>query len=183
MESRGNDVSCSAGGVNKFASTLHWGPSWDNNKWDLTHGEYTHTEALSNAYHVYGLLWTPDRLITYIDTEDNVVLDVDMKTQSMWEKGGFNPNLDNPWRDQPNNAPFNQEFYLIFNVAVGGTNSYFPDNQCGKTWSNTSPVASNDFWNSHGAWYPTWNYPATNQAAMKIDSVKVWSLDGTETYI
>jgi len=71
---------------------------------------------------------------------------------------------------------------LIFNVAVGGTNSYFPDGQCGKTWTNTSPTASNDFWNSHGAWYPTWNYPATNQAAMKIDSVKVWSLDGTETY-
>jgi beta-glucanase (GH16 family) len=28
MESRGNDASYSSGGVNKFASTLHWGPDW-----------------------------------------------------------------------------------------------------------------------------------------------------------
>lgn len=28
MESRGNDASYASGGVNKFASTLHWGPDW-----------------------------------------------------------------------------------------------------------------------------------------------------------
>ena len=33
------------------------------------------------------------------------------------------------WRGQPNNAPFDQNFYLILNVAVGGTNGYFPDGE------------------------------------------------------
>ena len=125
--------------------------------------------------HVYGLIWTEDRIQTYFDSPDNVILDVDTKTQSFWEKGGFEG--DNPWKGEPNNAPFNREFYLILNVAVGGTNGYFPDGECGKTWSDLSPTAVNDFWNSWGTWYKTWNYPETNDAALKVDSIKVWSLD------
>lgn len=69
------------------------------------------------------------------------------------------------------------------NVAVGGTNGYFPEGQCEKPWSNTSPSSVNEFYNAKSAWYPTWNYPATNDSAMKIDSVKVWSLDGAETFL
>ena len=45
--------------------------------------------------HTYGLIWTEDRIQTYFDTPENVVLDVDTKTQSFWEKGGFTGN--NPW--------------------------------------------------------------------------------------
>jgi len=71
----------------------------------LTHAEYKHTESLSNDMHVYGLLWTPERLITYIDDESNVVLDVDMSSESFWEKGGFSGL--SPWRNEPNSAPFN----------------------------------------------------------------------------
>jgi beta-glucanase (GH16 family) len=181
MESRGNDVSCSAGGNDHFGSTLHWGPSWDNNRYDLTTKQYKHTESLANDFHIYGLLWTPDRIMTYLDTEDNVVLDVDTSSQSFWEKGGFK--IDNPWVGEPNNAPFNRDFYLIMNVAVGGTNAYFPDGQCGKPWTNTDSRSANTFWNTKDQWYPTWNYPATHQSAMKIDSVKVWSLDSTESFL
>ena len=176
MESRGNDPSCGAGGSDTFASTLHWGPAWDQNRYELTHSEYKHSESLANGMHVYGLVWTPDRLFTYIDDESNVVLDVDMSTESFWEKGGFS-GVDNPWKGAAKNAPFDQEFYLILNVAVGGTNGYFPDGQCGKPWADASTTASNDFYNTRGAWYPSWNYPASNDSAMKIDSVKVWSLD------
>ena len=181
MESRGNSPSCSVGGSDTFASTLHWGPAWDQNKYELTHAEYKHSESLGDGFHTYGLLWTADRLITYIDTEDNVVLDVDMSTQSFWERGGFS-GVDNPWKGADINAPFDQEFYLIFNVAVGGVNGYFPDGQCGKPWSDTSAQASNVFYNTKSQWYPSWNYPASNDAAMKIDSVKVWSLDETEIF-
>lgn len=98
--------------------------------------------------------------MTYIDSEDNVVLDVDTSSQSFWEKGGFK--TDNPWVGEPANAPFNRDFYLIFNVAVGGTNAYFPDGQCGKTWTNNDSRSANTFWNTNGVWYPTWNYPATH---------------------
>ena len=157
-------------------STLHWGPSWLYNRHDLTHASYKHTESLGDSFHTYGLLWTADRMITYIDSEDNVVLDVDTSSQSFWEKGTFDPNLDNPWVNESPNAPFNRDFHLILNVAVGST-MYFTDNECGKTWSNWDPLAINTFWETNDAWYPSWNYPATNQSAMKIDSVKVWSFD------
>jgi hypothetical protein len=76
--------------------------------------------------HTYGMVWTEDRLFTYIDDESNIVLDVNMSDASFWEKGGWT-NRDNPWKGRGKNAPFDKEFYLIFNVAVGGTNSYFPD--------------------------------------------------------
>jgi len=41
---------------------------------------------------------------------------------------------------------------LILNVAVGGTNSYFPDGQCGKPWTNADPKAVNTFWDNKSQW-------------------------------
>jgi len=41
---------------------------------------------------------------------------------------------------------------LILNVAVGGTNAYFPDGQCGKPWTNADPHAVNTFWDNKGQW-------------------------------
>ena len=152
MESRGNAGSC-PGGSNTFASTLHWGPAWDANGYEHTHTEHTHSEDLSEDFHIYGLLWTKDRIQTYIDTPDNIVLDVDTSSQSFWDLGGWT-NRDNPWAHEKEiNAPFNQNYYLIMNVAVGGTNGYFPDGQCGKPWSDLSPTSVNDFWNTHATWY------------------------------
>ena len=58
MESRGNDASCSAGGNDKFASTLHWGPNYDANRYDLTTEQYTHLESLADDFHTYGLIWS-----------------------------------------------------------------------------------------------------------------------------
>ena len=52
------------------------------------------------------------------------------------------------------------------NVAVGGTGGYFPDGDCGKPWSDKDSHAVNAFYNAKDQWYPTWNYPATPDAAM-----------------
>lgn len=69
--------------------------------------------------------WTKDYIKTFIDKKE--VLNVDT-TQDMFKFGEFDENLSNPWKyDGEPNAPFNQEYYLIFNVAVGGVAGYFPD--------------------------------------------------------
>lgn len=60
---------------------------------------------------------------------------------------------------------------------MGGVQGYFEEGKCGKPWSNMGNNASFDFYQAKGAWWETWNYPATNDAAMKIDWVKVWSID------
>lgn len=119
--------------------------------------------------------WTEDGLFTYIDSVENKVLEVDFTQESFWSRGGFSGY--NPWQDQPNAAPFNQDFYLILNVAAGGTNGYFADNSCSKPWSNSGGTAANDFYDAKDSWYPSWNYPASNDAAMKVKSVKVWSFE------
>jgi len=46
--------------------------------------------------------------------------------------------LQNPWKYRPNSAPFDQPFYLILNVAVGGTNGWFPDGAGNKPWLDGS---------------------------------------------
>lgn len=78
--------------------------------------------------------------------------------------------LDNPWDGRGDNAPFDQRFYLIINLAVGGTNGFFPDGLGdGKPWSNTDPHAANDFWAGVKQWGPTWSSPS-----LQVDSVRVW---------
>ena len=65
------------------------------------------------------------RRYTYIDedTPAGRLLDVPIN-ETFWERGGWAANaaLDNPWAGRGANAPFDQRFYLIINVAVGGVN-------------------------------------------------------------
>lgn len=62
---------------------------------------------------------------TYVDDEHNRVMSVDFG-QSFWDFGEFGnlPGVSNPWAGRPNAAPFDQGFYLIVNVAVGGFETY-----------------------------------------------------------
>jgi hypothetical protein len=172
MESRGNNASYPAGGVNTFSSTLHWGTYWNENRYAKTHAsKKADSGDYSEGFHIYGLIWNETYIGTYLDEPSNVVLSVPI-TESFWDKGGFaEKNYSNPWASRGDNAPFDRKFYLIVNVAIGGTNGYFPDNVGGKPWLNTSPHAVNEFWDDRDAWLDTWN---GDDAAMKIDSVKVW---------
>ncbi|KAJ3329147.1 hypothetical protein HDU76_008519 [Blyttiomyces sp. JEL0837] len=113
-------------------------------------------------------IWTPDYIQTYIDDPSNVVLNVTLS--DFWGKGGFESSINNPWAGGCDQAPFDQEFYLVMNVAVGGTNGYFPG---GAPWSNTSPHAPLDFWKARDTWQKTW---AGEDVVMKIDKVTVWEL-------
>ena len=169
MESRGNPPSYAPGGSDTFGSTLHWGPSWDQDIWGKTHA-IKKTSDLTADFHIYGFVWNETYMGTYLDTEDNRVLQFPI-TESFWKLGGWpSPPWNNPWEGAEVNAPFDREFFLIINVACGGTNGYFPDG-FGKPYSDSDPHAINAFWNAHGTWFPTWTQP------MSIDSVKVWSYD------
>jgi hypothetical protein len=119
---------------------------------------------------------------SYIDDDETgIVLNVKLN-MSFWERGGWGANgtgIDNPWQDSPNPylAPFDQRMYLILNVAVGGTNGYFPDGVGNKPWTDTSGNAMNEFWSAVGQWYPTWTQAG---ADMVVDSVRVWQTPGTD---
>lgn len=95
-----------------------------------------------------------------------------------WGQGDFPPvdntngtKLDDPWSQTGRDAtPFDQNFFLILNVAIGGTNGWFPDGSNGKPWVDTSPVARKEFWDARNQWYPTWQ----KNGEMVVDSVKMW---------
>lgn len=170
MESRGNTAGPGFSGRESFGSTLHWGPDVNGNKYPLTNQEYKSPKGdLSDDFHTYGLEWTKDSIKTYIDDPSNVILNVPL--QDFFEKGNYPAGTDNPWKNAAPGAPFDQEFYLVMNVAVGGVASYFPDFP-GKPWSNQSPTAARDFWQNRDSWLKTW--PNDNTRALAIDSVKMW---------
>lgn len=80
-----------------------------------------------------------------------------------------------PWSQTGNpSTPFDKPFYLILNVAVGGTNGWFQDGLQSKPWVDLSPSAKSDFWKARDDWYPTWK----DSSALKIKSVKMWQQTG-----
>lgn len=157
FEAKGDVVRSGTRGRDFFGSTLHWGTSPNTNRWYLTHNSKQCDGCdYSQDFRVYGLEWTSDYIKTYLDTPDNVVFYQSLK--DMFSLGGFPaPNI---WPNQA--APFDQEFYLILNLAVGGTNGYF----------DKSYGSHLDFWKARSQWEPTWGQG--NDRAFAVDSVKMW---------
>lgn len=181
IESRGNNWTYPQGGNNIVSSTLHWGPDAANDGWyqNNVKREALHT-TYSAGFHTFGLEWTPKYLFTYIDTRLLQVSYVDFN-KPFWSKGNFPPadsngtRLVDPWGQTGRDAtPFDQPFYLILNVAVGGTNGWFEDGVEGKPWVDASPTAPHDFWNARDQWYPTWQ----QNGQMTVKSVKMEQMSG-----
>lgn len=50
--------------------------------------------------------------------------------EGFWAKGDFEkrfPGVENPWNGADASAPYDQKFYVVMNVAVGGVSGFFPD--------------------------------------------------------
>lgn len=174
VESRGNGPEYPGGGYDKVASTLHWGPSYEYNRFEMTHAEYALPagRTFGDEFHVFTLDWTPEGIKTYVD--DDLVLDVPLN--DMFKKGKFPAWIDNLWEGS-NAAPFDQEFYLIMNVAVGGTAGFFPDGVGNKPWSDKSEHAVNEFYAAKDDWYPTWGPESGLDRALAVDYIRVYKHD------
>ncbi|TKY84696.1 hypothetical protein EX895_006598 [Sporisorium graminicola] len=179
VESKGNLVeSRSDRFQNSVASTLHWGPSPATDRWGLTTSNFTvPRDYFTEEFHTFGLDWTPTSLTTWVDKPSRHIMKLDMNrdffafsklSHLLWNGTA----IQDPWNGKKG-APFDQKFYLILNVAVGGTNGYFSDGDRNKPWQNagTNPVA--DFWAARSRWLPTWPTDPKKRG-MAIDSVKMW---------
>jgi len=98
----------------------------------------------------------------------------------MWKRGQFGEFLANqsalfdPWSQTGmRHTPFDQKFYLILNVAVGGTNGFFKDGVGNKPWGDGSLTAPKQFWDANRLWLPTWGEGA--ERGMTVKSVKMFS--------
>jgi hypothetical protein len=97
----------------------------------------------------------------------------------MWDHGKFGEAivnksaLNDPWSQTGrHNTPFDQPFYLILNVAVGGTNGFFKDGVADKPWGDQSLTAPREFWSAADQWLPTWG--EGNTRGLTVQSVRMW---------
>ncbi|KAG5670659.1 hypothetical protein PVAND_000907 [Polypedilum vanderplanki] len=169
-------------GVGEVGSTLHYGPVWNLNGYPYANFLKHSTVGFNEDFHVYRLGWTSNVLEFSVDNEIigsiNITADGDF-----WTRGRFDerePGRENPWKRNSKIAPFDQEFYIIMNLAVGGTNGYFPDNLRNegseKPWLNTSPQALTDFWNGREGWLPTWNLGVDDSSHLQVDYVRIYAV-------
>ena len=182
MESRGNNWTYPQGGNDVMSSALHWGPDSDNDGWWRTNNKRgaLHT-TYSDGFNTFGLEWSQKYLFTYVNSRLLQVTYTNF-AKPFWERGNF-PNfnsdgerIEDPWSATGRKeAPFDQKFFLILNVAVGSQNGWFQDAP-GKPWRDRSDNAAKDFWTKRNEWYPTWTQPQ-----MEISKVVMWQqCDGNE---
>ena len=93
-------VNLGGSGGNEIHGTIHYGGEWPNNQWSGS--DYVVSSSAQDEFHTYAVEWDSGEIRWYVD-------DVLYAMQNNWSStGGAFP------------APFDEPFYIIFNVAVGG---------------------------------------------------------------
>ncbi|KAH7103335.1 concanavalin A-like lectin/glucanase [Auriculariales sp. MPI-PUGE-AT-0066] len=187
IEARGNDPDAYKGmGSDYLTSTVHWGPApLMDGFWKTTGWWNDKHISFDQSFHTYGLEWNENFLWTYVDSRVNRIFKLSFSEKKPFFDRGHYPDvifngtqmqrLDNPWAGSasPGVAPFDQEFYLILDVAVGGTNGWFPDGKGKKPWVNGASQAMKDFARAKDQWYPTWPTDLKSRS-LAVESVKMW---------
>lgn len=173
-------------GNDAMQSSLHWGPSAKLDAYWKSYGlkQLRRGNDFTKEFHTYGLIWTEDYLFTYLDSVLKQVFFMKFEDKPpLWERGGFdsatinNTIPENPWKSTGRtNTPFDENFYLILNVAVGSQNGWFYDGKFNKPWVDGGPTAAADFYKAKNDWLPTWG--EGNDHGMTVKSVKMWK-EGT----
>ena len=92
----------------QVGGTLHYGKTWPNNVYEGT--DYVFEEGTDiSDFHVYSLEWDPEEFRWYVDDELYFTLD-------KWYGQGKGCAEEYTWP-----APFDVPFYILLNMAVGGT--------------------------------------------------------------
>lgn len=180
VETRANRKLFSGGtniGAEQVGSTLHFGPMVNMSAWRTSHFLKNLESGFNNDFHIYKLTWTEDSISFAIDDKTFGIVEVG---GGFWERGNFaESGVPNPWVDATIMAPFDEEFHLIINMAVGST-SFFSDyaenEGYAKPWSNKSPYPARDFWNAKADWLPTWNYNINDDADLQVDYIRAYAL-------
>jgi len=111
-------MECRGQSPTKGQGTIHYGGSWPNNIFHGS-GEVDFHTDLTSDYHIYAVEWDQNQIKWFVD---NNMYHTESLNKNMWSGKGKNPYTKN-------GQPFDESFYWILNVAVGG--AFFPPNQYG----------------------------------------------------
>ncbi|MWC26895.1 carbohydrate binding domain-containing protein [Paenibacillus sp. MMS18-CY102] len=92
----------------EVAGTIHFGKKWPNNKAEGGDYHFENGESITGE-HVYGVEWEPGEIRWYVDGKLYSRL-------NKWDSTGENQPAKYAYP-----APFDKDFYMILNLAVGGT--------------------------------------------------------------
>jgi beta-glucanase (GH16 family) len=131
---------------NRTSGTLHYGNPWPGNLWDGT--DYFHTANLASAFHVYAVEWDANEIRWYFDDK---ITKIETRV----------PNSLNPASNNANVWPWNANFHIILNLAVGG---WFPATTVSTDVALTKPTFEIDYvrvYNMTSAIGTQWPYNGT----------------------
>ncbi|MGQ7830455.1 glycoside hydrolase family 16 protein [Altererythrobacter sp. Z27] len=94
---------CESGREDTILGTLHFGGGWPDNK--LASTEISYPPMLDGGFHTFGVIWAEGSFTWTVDGKPFA-----SRTADEW----FTTESDDP------NAPFDQRFHLILNLAIGG---------------------------------------------------------------
>ncbi len=109
------DIMESANNTDWVGGTIHYGGSWPDN----THSGGTYSPGGVNFaadFHIYAIEWEPEEIRWYVDGVHYYT-----RHYTQWYSNGA---PGNPY------APFDQEFFIILNAAVGGNYTGCIENGC-----------------------------------------------------
>ena len=116
------DIMESVNAADRIYGTLHHGGSWPQNQY--TGSSFSNGVDFSQDFHIYSIEWEPNEMRWYVDGQL-----YGTKTTGDWSSSAA---PSNP------RAPFDSDFHLLLNVAVGGN---FPGNPNGSAqWPQTMEV-------------------------------------------
>lgn len=180
MESRGNDQILKGTeeiGNRCALQTIHFGK----------YHQYTETNnnnenGFDKDFHLYKMEWTPG---TSFNTSQSFLITFPLPEHIKFQMDDYPARiLKGPFQDNYTGsvneiAPFDQEFYFIMNLAVGGTNGYFPDDATYspelKPYKNSDGrrVGQTKYWNAN-TWKGIERDP--ENSSLQVDYIKVWAI-------
>ena len=93
--------------LQEVGGTLHYGGAWPNNKYSGASYKFDEGQCITD-FHTYAIEWEPGEMRWYVDNQL-------YQTQNNWNTNGADGEEQFSFP-----APFDQPFYLLLNLAVGG---------------------------------------------------------------
>ncbi|CAG4946619.1 unnamed protein product [Parnassius apollo] len=118
-------------------------------------------------FHNYSMVWKPDGLEFYVDSELYGTVDPGEGFYTSARQNAVPHAMH--WVKGTVMAPLDEMFYVSLGLRVGGIHDFADSPE--KPWKNRNNKATVSFWNSKDSWFPTWFDPD-----MKVDYVRIYAL-------